>query len=171
MPTTSFDSLPNDARIWVYAADRALTDAEVDRIEHDLQAFTTDWTSHGAALRAAASVFDHRFVVIALDTEESSASGCSIDKSLRAVQQLEQGLQLSLTNRLFVWVVGPNGWEKWSVGSAKKSLGKQAVAGRNLLGGHHGQHQGRVVGFAKGASGKQLVGQSALRRLFPFPGC
>ncbi len=121
MPTTSFDSLPNDARIWVYAADRALTDAEVGRIEHDLQAFATDWTSHGAALRAAASVFDHRFAVIALDTQESSASGCSIDKSLRAVQQLEQGLQLSLTNRLFVWVIGPNGWEKWSVGSAKKA--------------------------------------------------
>ena len=121
MPTTSFDTLSNDARIWVYAADRALTDAEVGRIEHELQAFTTDWTSHGAALHAAASVFDHRFVVIALDTHESSASGCSIDKSLRAVQQLEQGLQLSLTNRLFVWVVGPNGWEKWSVGSAKKA--------------------------------------------------
>ncbi|MEY4865518.1 MAG: hypothetical protein RLZZ114_947 [Bacteroidota bacterium] len=121
MPTTSFDTLSNDARIWVYAADRALTDAEVGRIEHELQAFTTDWTSHGAALHAAASVFDHRFVVIDLDTHESSASGCSIDKSLRAVQQLEQGLQLSLTNRLFVWVVGPNGWEKWSVGSAKKA--------------------------------------------------
>ena len=121
MPTTSFDTLSNDARIWVYAADRALTDAEVDRIQNELKAFTTDWTSHGAALRAAASVFDHRFVVIALDTHESSASGCSIDKSLRAIQQLEQGLQLSLTNRLFVWVVGPNGWEKWSVGSAKKA--------------------------------------------------
>ena len=121
MPTTSFDTLPNDARIWVYAADRALTDAEVDRTENELQAFTTDWTSHGTALRAAVSVFDRRFVVIALDTHESSASGCSIDKSLRAVQQLEQGLQLSLTNRLFVWVVGPNGWEKWSVGSAKKA--------------------------------------------------
>jgi len=121
VPTTSFDTLPNDARIWVYAADRALTDAEVDRTENELQAFTTDWTSHGTALRAAVSVFDRRFVVIALDTLESSASGCSIDKSLRAVQQLEQGLHVSLTNRLFVWIVGPNGWEKWSVGNAKKA--------------------------------------------------
>lgn len=121
MPTTSFDSLPNDARIWVYAADRALTDTEVDLTENKLQAFTTDWTSHGAALRAAASVFDRRFVVIGLDTADSLASGCSIDKSLRAIQQLEKSLQLSLTNRLFVWVVGPNGWDKWSVGSAKKA--------------------------------------------------
>lgn len=125
MPTTSFDSLPNDARVWVYAAERTLSDEEVRKIEYELQAFTTNWTSHGSALRAAAQVFDHRFVVLALDTHEASASGCSIDKSLRAIQQLEQSLQLNLTNRLIVWVVGPSGWEKWSVGSAKKAWANQ----------------------------------------------
>jgi hypothetical protein len=44
---------------------------------------------------------DH-FVVIAVDEQQAMASGCSIDKSVRFVQELEQQLGLHLTDRMVV---------------------------------------------------------------------
>lgn len=121
MPTTSFDALPEDARVWVYAADRALTPDEVHAAQQSLDAFVSDWTSHGDSLRAAAAVLEQRFVILGLDLHHAGASGCSIDKSVRAIQALETALGCSLTNRLFVWVEQNGAWQKWTLGQAKKA--------------------------------------------------
>ncbi len=121
MPTISFDALPEDARVWVYAADRTLAPDEVLTAQQYLAAFVADWTSHGDSLRAAAAVFDNRFVTLGLDLHHAGASGCSIDKSVRAIQSLESALNCSLTNRLFVWVEQAGTWEKWTLGQVKKS--------------------------------------------------
>ena len=121
MPTTSFNALPENARVWVYAADRSLTPEEVHAAQQYLDAFVSDWTSHGDALRAAAAVFEDRFVTLGLDLHHAGASGCSIDKSVRAIQALESALHCSLTNRLFVWVEQAGAWQKWTLGQVKKS--------------------------------------------------
>jgi hypothetical protein len=104
----------------VYAADRSLAPDEVRTAQQYLDAFVSDWTSHGDALRAAA-VFEDRFVTLGLDLHHAGASGCSIDKSVRAIQALESALNCSLTNRLFVWVEQAGTWQKWTLGQVKKS--------------------------------------------------
>lgn len=120
MPTTSFDSLPGDARIWVYACDRALTDPEVSIAEAHFRAFTDAWTSHGSDLLAAARIFENRFLVLALDDRSTAASGCSIDKSVRAVLDSEIQLGCSWTNRLIVWTHDSGNWQRRSLSEVKK---------------------------------------------------
>jgi hypothetical protein len=105
----------------VYAADRSLAPDEVRTAQQYLDAFVSDWTSHGDALCAAAAVFEDRFVTLGLDLHHAGASGCSIDKSVRAIQALESALHCSLTNRLFVWVEQAGAWQKWTLGQVKKS--------------------------------------------------
>ena len=45
---------------------------------------------------------DHRFVVVAVDEVQALASGCSIDKSVGFIKQLEMDLNLMLTDRMVV---------------------------------------------------------------------
>jgi hypothetical protein len=69
-------------------------------IESSARVFVDQWTAHQQSLRASFRVFHHQFLVIAVDQESASASGCSIDKSVAFIQQLERELQCRLMDRL-----------------------------------------------------------------------
>lgn len=93
---TPFEEMPEHARVWVYQADRTLTDAEKAEMEQHLRTFVDQWTVHSKDLKASAKVFPDRFVVLAVDENHNQASGCSIDASVRFVQELEKHYNLSL---------------------------------------------------------------------------
>jgi hypothetical protein len=101
-PLRTIDTMPARARLWVYKAPRDLSAAEQRLIRERGGAFTASWAAHGAPLDACVDVLHHRFVLIAVDEEQAQASGCSIDKSVGFIKQLEYDLNLMLTDRMVV---------------------------------------------------------------------
>ena len=101
-PTRTVDSMPAHARVWVYKAARDLSHAEQKMVHEHGAAFTNGWAAHGAALDACVEVLYDRFVVVAVDEAQAEASGCSIDKSVGFIKQLEHDLNLMLTDRMVV---------------------------------------------------------------------
>ncbi|SFR48541.1 hypothetical protein SAMN04490243_2116 [Robiginitalea myxolifaciens] len=97
-----FDQLPDSSRIWVYQASRPFTEAETEALQSDMKAFLELWTAHGASLKAGFQLPYRRFIVIGLDQSQHGASGCSIDASVRFIQELEQRLDLILLDRMNV---------------------------------------------------------------------
>ena len=95
----AFDHLPPHARVWIYQASRPLTEAELLPLLPRLAAFAEEWTSHGRQLAASAQFLHRQFLVIGLDEAVADASGCSIDTSVRFVQELEQRLGISLLEK------------------------------------------------------------------------
>ncbi|MGY2130826.1 hypothetical protein ACW9KT_01255 [Hymenobacter sp. HD11105] len=94
-----FNELPPSARVWIYQADRPLTEAELAAVEPALAQFAAEWTSHGRTLCASAAFQHGQFLVLGLDEAVAGASGCSIDASVRFVQSLEQQLGLRLLEK------------------------------------------------------------------------
>lgn len=85
-----FEEMPPSARVWIYQANRELSDAEVLHALQLGQQFTDRWAAHGQPLRASVQVFHRYFLVIAVDEGYNAASGCSIDSSVALVRELEQ---------------------------------------------------------------------------------
>jgi hypothetical protein len=83
-----FDQLPDEARVWVYQANRSLTNDEIGTVQKLLQSALTQWAAHGQALLASAEVVDNRFVVVGVDEGYNLPSGCSIDSSIRTLQEI-----------------------------------------------------------------------------------
>lgn len=96
----SYESLHPDSRVWVYQSDRPFTDQEVQDINQALERFTTDWVAHNVALKAYGKVYHHRFIVLMVDETGQTATGCSIDKSVKFLQHLEAELGINLFDRL-----------------------------------------------------------------------
>ncbi|GAB3230133.1 hypothetical protein GCM10027346_15640 [Hymenobacter seoulensis] len=94
-----FSQLPDSARLWIYQAERPLTEAEVTALQPALRQFATDWTSHGRTLAASAEIRHQQFLVIGLDEAVADASGCSIDASVRFVREVEQHLGVQLLEK------------------------------------------------------------------------
>ncbi|MEO8591378.1 MAG: ABC transporter ATPase [Flavobacteriales bacterium] len=101
-PTKHINEMPAHARVWVYKTPRDLSQAEQKLVREQGSVFTSTWAAHGAALDACVDVLFGRFVVVAVDEAQAMASGCSIDKSVGFVKQLEYDLNLMLTDRMIV---------------------------------------------------------------------
>ena len=96
MPIVSFDSLPDDARTWVFGADRALSAPEATRLLDVVDSYLARWAAHGTPLASARDWRDDRFLTIAVDQRTAGASGCSIDALFHQLQDLERALGLTI---------------------------------------------------------------------------
>ena len=106
----SWDQLPDYARVWVYVANRPLTDADVAAANTALKAFVREWTAHRRQLAAYGDVVRGRFVRLAVDESQAGASGCSIDASVRFLQDLGRRLGVDFFERTTFFVDAGDGF-------------------------------------------------------------
>ena len=76
MPRVDFDQLPDDARLWIFIAERSLSDAEQAQLLREVD----------------------RFLFVAVDQRKAGPSGCSIDALVRQTKALEQEIGIELVN-------------------------------------------------------------------------
>lgn len=89
-------------RVWIYQADRFLSDEEVAHIEQLAQEFVGSWTAHGSALDGKASMRHNLFLILEVDEEQAGVTGCSIDKSVHFVKKLESLFGVGFFDRMKV---------------------------------------------------------------------
>lgn len=132
-----FDELADDARIWIYQANRSLSDSEEQEIIIAIKNFLKQWTSHGNDLKAGFELKYKRFIVIGLDAQ-TQASGCSIDASVHFIQELEQRYQISLLDRMNVSFkqgayVAYKSLKDFKAMAKSKSVSKNTIVFNNLV--------------------------------------
>lgn len=98
----AFNALPDSSRIWIYQANRSFNERELDEIRQGLGTFIEEWTAHGSNLKAGFEIRYNRFIILALDQSETSASGCSIDASVHFIQKLEKKYDVELLDKMNV---------------------------------------------------------------------
>ena len=52
MPRVTFDVLPEDARVWIFSAERELTAVEQERMLDNVDRFIDQWGAHSVPLVA-----------------------------------------------------------------------------------------------------------------------
>ncbi|RYF88327.1 MAG: hypothetical protein EOO00_11350 [Chitinophagaceae bacterium] len=90
----------NDSRVWVYQANRLFTLQEALLVEEQINAFATNWTSHGADVKGAGYLFFGQFIVLMADETAAGVSGCSTDSSVRLIKQIEEQFKVNMFDRL-----------------------------------------------------------------------
>ena len=98
----NFDVLPENSRIWIYQSNRSFTEIELEDISAKLIVFLQSWSAHGSDLQVGFEIKYKRFIVIALDQEKQSATGCSIDASVQFIQALETLYSVDLMDKMNV---------------------------------------------------------------------
>lgn len=97
-----FETLPKNARVWVYQSNREFSKYEVESINGNLEVFVNTWQRHGEDLSASFCIKYNQFIVLAVDENVNDVSGCSIDASVRVIKLLEEQYDLDLMNKLNV---------------------------------------------------------------------
>jgi hypothetical protein len=88
-----------NSRVWIYQSNKELMADQTARLESQLNAFAQNWTAHNNQLKATGIVQYNRFIMLVVDENQAGASGCSIDKSVRFMKELESEYQINLFDR------------------------------------------------------------------------
>jgi hypothetical protein len=99
------DLLPNlsDAsRVWIYQAETKLSEGDLVLIKQACEKFIPAWKAHGTNLEADYRILFDRFICLFVDESGQNATGCSIDSSVRFIQELERALGKGLMQRTTV---------------------------------------------------------------------
>lgn len=89
-------------RIWIYTISKELSNEQLVDFKNRCENFVKGWTAHDVSLDASFDLYQNRLLIFKVNEEKYNASGCSIDKQLRFVKELEQAFSVELLNRLLV---------------------------------------------------------------------
>lgn len=95
-----FESLPTQARIWIYQSDRIMSSEQVVGIQKDVEKFLTRWVSHQVEIEAGFAIYHNLFLIIGANQFRSQLSGCSIDASVHEIKRIEHNNNVNLLNRM-----------------------------------------------------------------------
>ena len=128
-----FESLNDDSRIWVYQSNRAFTEDELELIAQRLEVFVGSWKRHGQDLKASYKILQDHFIVLAVEERYNPVSGCAIDASVHAIQELEKLLQIDLTNKMNVSFKDGQNINIVSLGDFQKYASQKKITGDTVV--------------------------------------
>lgn len=147
LPTLSGVELPgfrDEMRLWIYTASRELSPQETAFAKTYLDIFTgqqlagdtgvSTWASHGKTLISKADILWQRVIVLAVDETSFGASGCSIDSSVRFLQQLADKLQVDLFDRMiFLHRLDADSLEAFNLDSLREAYASGQITDESMM--------------------------------------
>jgi len=125
--------MPKEARIWIYPSNRKLSEQEVEEIAASLKNFVNEWVAHSTPLKASFDIKYDRFIILAVDTDYHAASGCSIDSSVRMIQEIEQKYNINLLDKMNVTYRTGEFIAHKPLSDFKKMAKTRAVTGKTIV--------------------------------------
>jgi hypothetical protein len=129
MSQVSFDDLPDDARVWCFAAQPDPGPRGTALLLDSMQRFVDRWTAHRQELIAGVTWLHHRFLVVGLDESRAGASGCSIDALMGQLAELERQVGVRLTDAAPVWFRGTDGRIEMATREEFRELAESGAVG------------------------------------------
>lgn len=103
MPRVDFPDLPDHGRLWVFPLSRELKPGETQLCLEVVDAFLDQWAAHGMPLRSARELRDDRFLLVGVDVDAESPSGCSIDALVNRLRALGSDFGVTFIDHAPVW--------------------------------------------------------------------
>lgn len=104
-----FPSLPDEAALWAFATDRALSPPVRESLANALDDLLVAWKSHGRRVKGAYALCEGRLLLLAAHVPGGDLSGCGIDQSARLVEALAQRLGFAWLSPLHILYRQPDG--------------------------------------------------------------
>ena len=97
-----FKLLSDSSKLWIFQSDKIISPSNQKILINEISPFLNDWLSHGAEIKSSFEIRYDLFLIISVDEEINSASGCSIDKLTNFIIQISNEIGVDFFNRLNV---------------------------------------------------------------------
>ena len=95
-----FNKISSQSPIWIFQANKMVDVGSIKKIEDDTINFLNSWTSHDFEIKSSFKILYNLFLIISVESDFSRPSGCSIDKLINFVKEINKLHNIDFLNRL-----------------------------------------------------------------------
>ena len=93
---------PDNSKIFVFQANKIISDEGIELINEKMAAFIEDWTVHGKNLKATFQTVSPLFIIVAVDESFAELSGCSKDALTNQIKEIGKALDVDFFDRMMI---------------------------------------------------------------------
>ncbi|MBG7611996.1 ABC transporter ATPase [Polaribacter sp. BAL334] len=97
-----YDSISEDAKVWIYPSSRKFYDTEIEEIENKIKNFVENWKSEDENFKVSYQFLYKRFVIFFADDELSPVSNLDIDVMVSFILELQSDYEVTLLDKMNV---------------------------------------------------------------------
>jgi len=127
-----FNSLSEEAKVWIYPSSRKFYPQEIDGLKEKLQGFIDGWKSEDADFKASFELKYNRFIIFSME-EGSTLTNADIDKQVAFILQLQQEYEVELLDKMNVCFKQGEFIQYKDVKEFKKLLKKKSVSVKTIV--------------------------------------
>lgn len=128
------NTLPNNAKVFIFQANRQLTSTDITVINDKMKSFLSSWAAHGKELTTEYTIQNNLFLIVGSDEDKVVTSGCSKDGLTHAIQFIGEKLNIDFFNRLSIAYKTKSGnFELVSMIDFKKMIEKDEITQNTIV--------------------------------------
>jgi hypothetical protein len=97
-----YDSISEDAKVWIYPSSRKFYDTEIEEIENKIKNFVENWKSEDENFKVSYQFLYKRFIIFFADDELSPVSNLDIDVMVSFILELQSDYEVTLLDKMNV---------------------------------------------------------------------
>ncbi len=126
-----FNTLSEDARVWIYPCNRKFYPQEIENLNERLQEFVDHWTNKDT-FKASYQLLHHRFIVFAVEVDIEVIRE-DVDKQVAFILQLQQVYDVELLDKMNVCFKQGEFIQYKEVKAFKKLLKNKSVNDKTIV--------------------------------------
>ncbi|TVZ56650.1 hypothetical protein OD91_1945 [Lutibacter sp. Hel_I_33_5] len=128
-----FNSLPENAKVWIYPSSRKFYPNEITAMEEKLKNFIETWKKEDENFKATYQFLYNRFIVFIADVEGSSLTNTDIDASVSFILELQETYDVQLLDKMNVCFKQGEYVQYKDLKDFKKLLKNKAVTAKTIV--------------------------------------
>ncbi len=130
---TSYESLSNESKVWVYPSSRKFYKEEVEEVKEKITSFLTSWKEQDESFSCAFELRYDRFVIIAAETKEVSITVQEMDLLVGFILSLQNEYEIELLDRMNVCFKQGEFVQYKEIKAFKKLLKSKSVSEKTVV--------------------------------------
>lgn len=128
-----FDTIPDDAKFWIYPSSRKFYPNEIDAVEEKVKYFVENWKTTDPNFTASYQFLYNRFIILTADDAENPLTNADIDASVAFILELQQEYNVTLLDRMNVCFKQGEFVQYKDLKDFKKLLKNKALTSKTII--------------------------------------
>ncbi|QTE21743.1 ABC transporter ATPase [Polaribacter cellanae] len=128
-----FDSIPEDAKVWIYPSSRKFYANEIEEVERKVKNFVETWKAENEDFKASYKILYNRFIILTADDITTTLTSKDIDTSVVFIIELQQTYNVALLDKMNVCFKQGKFVQYKELKDFKKLLKNKAVTAKTIV--------------------------------------
>jgi hypothetical protein len=128
-----YESITDDAKVWIYPSSRKFYKTEIEAIESAIKTFVDDWKKEDDDFKASYKFLYDRFIVLVADDEKSPLTNTAIDASVGFILKLQETYNVQLLDKMNVCFKQGEFVQYKELKDFKKLVKNKAVTAKTII--------------------------------------